>query len=350
MAEKRGIGVCMLSTTPIAEFVKVARTADEVGLDSIWVAEGYHFFRDLGEPRSATTVAAAVALATRRVRIGLGIVPPFTRHPALLAMEAVSLSELSGGRFILGLGAAKAAALHMDYGPDKVKPVPTHRDAITIVRALLEGDALDYHGPVFTLDAPPRRTGETAWNVPIAMGATGPLMLKLAGALADIILLPTFTTPEFVRLARVEIEKGLKASGRSFADVQLGATLPFSVHEDSRTARDAIRKLTAVYIANKVQNIRNDTLMKAAGLGLDEAEPIARAKSEKGIDAAMAMVTDDIMDKVVIAGNPDEVTGKLKALLREGLTLPLLYQVVGPDRERAIRLVAESVKPAFEAA
>ncbi|HVO88825.1 MAG TPA: LLM class flavin-dependent oxidoreductase [Casimicrobiaceae bacterium] len=350
MSDQRGIGVCMLSTTPIQEFLKVARVADEVGLHSMWIAEGYHFFRDLGEPRSATTVAAAVALATRRIRIGLGIVPPFTRHPALLAMEAVSLSELSGGRFILGLGAAKAAAVHMDYGIDKLKPVPAHRDAIAIVRGLLKGEALDYRGPVFTFDAPPRRADEPAPSVPIAVGATGPLMLRLAGSLADIILLPTFTTPAFVAQARVEIDKGLRASGRRMEDVQIGATLPFSVHENSRVARDAIRRLTAVYIANKVQNIRNDTLMKAAGLGAEEAEPIARAKAEKGVEAATAMVTDEIMDKVVIAGNPDEVTAKLSALLRQGLTLPLLYQVIGPDRERAIRLVAETVKPAFEKA
>ena len=198
MRNKRGIGVCMLSTTSIDEYLKVARVADEVGLDSIWVAEGYHFFRDLGEPRSATTIAAAIAMTTKRIRIGLGIVPPFTRHPSLLAMEAVSLSELSGGRFMLGLGAAKAASVHMDMGPDKLKPVPMHRDAITIIRALLKGEALDYRGKVFTLDAPARRREDKVHDVPIAVGATGPLMLKLAGAMADIILLPTFTTPAFV--------------------------------------------------------------------------------------------------------------------------------------------------------
>jgi len=350
MRHKRGIGICMLSTTPIEEYVKVARVADETGLDSVWVAEGYHFFRDLGEPRSATTIAAAVAMATKRVRIGLGIVPPFTRHPALLAMEAVSLAELSGGRFMLGLGAAKAASVHMDMGPDKLKPVPMHRDAITIIRALLKGEAIDYHGKVFTLDAPARRNEDRVHEVPIAVGATGPLMLKLAGAMADIILLPTFTTPAFVDYAREQIDKGLRESGRSFDDVQVGATLPFSVHRDSRTARDAIRRLTAVYITNKVQNIRDDALMRAAGLTADEAMPIARAKSEHGIEAATAMVTDEIMDKVVIAGNPEEVSAKLVALLRKGLTLPLLYQVIGPDREEAIRLVAQDVKPVFDAA
>jgi len=346
---KKEIGICMLSATPIAEFVKVARVADEVGLDSVWVAEGYHFFRDLGEPRSATTVAAAIALNTKRIKIGLGIIPPYTRHPALIAMEAVSLSELSGGRFILGLGAAKAAAMHMGYTAETLKPIPAHRDAIAIVRALLEGKALDYKGKTFTFDAPPRHPKEPATKVPIAMGTTGPVILKLAGEIADIVLLPTFTTPAFVRYARGEIAKGAAIAGRSVDDIPLGATIPFSVHEDSRKARDAIRQLTAVYITNKVQNIKNDTLMSAAGMSAEEAEPIARAKTERGIEAATAMVTDEIMDKVVIAGNPDEVNVKLKALGDAGMTMPLLYQVIGPDRERAIRLIAETVRPQFVA-
>jgi len=185
--------------------------------------------------------------------------------------------------------------------------------------------------------------------VPIAMGTTGPVILKLAGEIADIVLLPTFTTPAFVRYARGEIAKGAAIAGRSVDDIPLGATIPFSVHEDSRKARDAIRQLTAVYITNKVQNIKNDTLMSAAGMSAEEAEPIARAKTERGIEAATAMVTDEIMDKVVIAGNPDEVNVKLKALADAGMNMPLLYQVIGPDRERAIRLIAETVRPQFVA-
>lgn len=347
MAVERGIGVCLLSATPIAEYVKVARLADELNLHSMWIAEGYHFFRDVGEPRSATTVAAAVALATKRIRIGLGIVPAHTRHPALLAMEAVALSELSHGRFIMGLGAAKAAAMHMGYTNETLKPVPAHRDAINIVRAIFKGEAFDYKGKTFSFDAPARRADEPRPHVPIAVGATGPLMLKLGGAMADIVLLPTFTTPAYVRYARGEMAKGAAETGRNLDDIPIGATLPFSIAEDSRAAHDAIRRLVAVYITNKVTNIKNDTLMAAAGMTAEEAVPIAKTATEQGVEAATGMVTDEMIDKVAIAGNPDEVLAKLVALLREGLTLPLMYQVLGPDREKAIRLVAETVQPAF---
>jgi 5,10-methylenetetrahydromethanopterin reductase len=136
-------------------------------------------------------------------------------------------------------------------------------------------------------------------------------------------------------------------SGRSVDTIPIGATLPFSVAEDEAEARDAIRTLTAIYIANKLENIRNDTLMQAAGLEESDARPIAETLRRDGPQAAARMVTNEIMDKVVIAGTPTRVTEKLIELSEVGLRWPLLYQVLGPDRAAAIRLVAEKVRPAF---
>lgn len=343
-----GIGICMLTINPVDEFIRVARAADECGLHSIWMAEGSHFFRDLGEPRSATSIAAAVAINTKRLVVGLGIVPPYTRHPGLLAQEAVTLAELSGGRFAMGLGAAKAAVMHMGYNNETLKPVVAHREAIEIIRALLKGDKVDYTGKMFRMEAPPRIKGQIQVKVPLAMGATGPKMLQLAGAIADAVFLPTFTTPAFVRYALGEIKKGADAAGRNVADIPLGATLPFSVHEDGKRARDALRRTTAVYIANKVQNIKDDMLMKLTGVTPEEAGSISRAITEKGIEAGIKMVSDEIMDKVVVAGTPAECSKRLREYRDAGMTLPLLYQSLGPDRVEAVRLIAEKVKPEFE--
>jgi 5,10-methylenetetrahydromethanopterin reductase len=105
-----------------------------VGLDGFWVAEGYHYFRHLGEP-SSTSIAAATVVSTSRITVGPSIVPPYTRHPGLLAMEARTLDALSGGgRFIIGLGAAKAAALHMGWTEKTMRAAPTHREAIGLMR------------------------------------------------------------------------------------------------------------------------------------------------------------------------------------------------------------------------
>ena len=134
--------------------------------------------------------------------------------------------------------------------------------------------------------------------MPIAIGATGPKMTELGGEIADIVLLPTFTTAAFVKIARQRMATGAAKSGRAVDAIRIGATLPFSVADDEAEARDAIRVTTAVYIANKLQNIRDDTLMNAAGLTEGEARPIADKLQSEGAPAAARMVTNKIMDKV----------------------------------------------------
>jgi 5,10-methylenetetrahydromethanopterin reductase len=344
---EKHIGVCLLSVVPAPEVVRLAKIADEAGLDGFWMAEGYHYFRHLGEPSSSTSVTAALAVSTSRITLGLGIVPPYTRHPGLLAMEARTLDTLSGGgRFVIGLGAAKAAALHMGWTEETMRAAPTHRETIGLMRELLAGKPVHHEGRLYRLDAP-ASTSKDLEGVPIAIGATGPKMLELGGEIADIVLLPTFTTAAFVKIARKRMAVGAAKSGRSVDAIPIGATLPFSVAEDEGEAREAVRTLTATYIANKVQNIRNDTLMQAAGLDESEARPIAETLQKEGPQAARRMVTDEIMDKVVIAGTPTQVTDKLIELSDAGLKWPLLYQVLGPDRATAIRLVAQKVRPAF---
>lgn len=344
MLPKKHLGVCLLSVVPARELLQLGQVADEAGLDGFWIAEGYHYFRALGEPSSATSVAAAIAATTKNITIGLGIVPPYTRHPGLLAMECQTLAKLSGDRFMLGMGAAKAAALHMGWTEATMKAMPTHRESISVIRQLMSGAPVDHQGKLYRLDAPAASAQDLA-EVPIAIGATGPKMLELGGEIADIVLLPTFTTAAFVKVARERIAEGAGRAGRDPADIPLGATLPFSVDRDERRARDAIRRLTAVYIANKLQNIKNDALMQAAGIDEAEIRPIADELSENGASSAAGMVTDEIMDKVVIAGTPKQVTDRLLELADAGLHWPLLYQVLGPDRAQAIRLIAKEVQP-----
>lgn len=344
MLPKKHLGVCLLSVVPAREMLHLGQVADEAGLGGFWIAEGYHYFRALGEPSSATSVAAAIAATTSRIQIGLGIVPPYTRHPGLLAMECQTVARLSNDRFMLGLGAAKAAALHMGWTESTMKAMPTHRESISVIRQLMSGKAVNHEGKLYKVDAPPATAKDVA-QVPIAIGATGPKMLELGGEIADIVLLPTFTTIPFVKIARERIAHGAAKAGRNPDEIPLGATLPFSVDQDERKARDAIRKLTAVYIANKLQNIRNDALMQAANVDEAEIRPIADELSNNGADSAARMVTNEIMDKVVIAGTPVQVTDRLLALADAGLHWPLLYQVLGPDREQAIRLIAKEVQP-----
>ena len=96
-------GAALATTRPAEEIVRMARHSEKLGFDSFWLAEVYHW-------RSSIPIAAAIAASTQRVRIGLGIVPVHARHPALAAMEAVTLDEISHGRLIFGFGSARRVA------------------------------------------------------------------------------------------------------------------------------------------------------------------------------------------------------------------------------------------------
>jgi len=342
------IGICLLSTTPAKEMVDLAILADKAGLDGFWIAEGYHYFRNLGEPSSSTSVAAAIAMVTSRIVIGLGIVPPYTRHPGLLAMECQTTSRLSDDRFILGIGAAKAAALHMGWTEKTMRAMPTVRESVGLIRQLLAGKAVDHEGEFYKLDAPASNDRELK-QVPIAIGATGPLMTKLGGEIADIVLLPTFSSPKFVHAARALMAEGAARVGRTADTIPVGGTLPFSVAEDGKVARSAIRRLVAVYVANKLQNIKNDELMQAAEVDEDEVQAVAARLQVDGPDAAAEMISDDLMDKVAIAGTPSQLPIGCWSSPMQACAWPMLYGVLGPDRREAIRLIAEKVRPAYMA-
>src|SRR5690606_11701132 len=145
--------------------------------------------------------------------------------------------------------------------------------------------------------------------------------------------LPTFTSPQFARQARQLMAQGAAKAGRSADGIPVGATLPFSVAEDRGEARAAIRRLTVIYVANKGQNIKNDALMQATGVHAGELAAVAARLQSDGPDAAAAMLSEDLIDKVAIAGTPSQVTDRLLEFADAGLRWPLLYGVLGPNRK-----------------
>src|SRR3954469_6889033 len=130
---------------PMSESLELAKQADLIGFHSFWLSEGYH-------SRSAIVRAALIASATRQIKIGLGILSPHTKHPALLAMEAASLNELAPGRVILGIGRVlNALRKHALDGAGTTELV---KESLEIIKRLLSGTRVDYHGSRFSI-APP---------------------------------------------------------------------------------------------------------------------------------------------------------------------------------------------------
>ena len=181
------IGVMQLTMEPLDEMLASARVMDEAGLDTIWLAEAYPWWRKHGmEARSSTVVSALVARETTRLTIGWGIISPFTRHPVQVAMDARVVQEAAGtGRFILGFGTSKIFL--NNAGMQTSKTLGPMRDAVEIVRGVLGGQPFDYEGSTWSASVPGMQAEAHAPREipPVYVAATAPKMQALAGEVAD---------------------------------------------------------------------------------------------------------------------------------------------------------------------
>jgi 5,10-methylenetetrahydromethanopterin reductase len=333
------MGVMQLTMEPLDEMLASARVMDEAGMDTIWLAEAYPWWRKHGmEARSSTVVSALMAKETSRLTIGWGIISPFTRHPVQVAMDARVVQEAAGpGRFLLGFGTSKIFL--NNAGLQTSKTLGPMRDAVAIVRGCLGGEAFEYAGETWNASVPAlREEAETPREVPpVYVAATAPKMQALAGEIGDGCLTPSITTPAFVRYTRENVA----------ADIDIGCTIVASVAEDRDEGRDGAREIAGMYLANKVQNIKGsaDTLLELANLDQDEIRPIAEAMEQGGRLAAKAKVTDAILDKCKpIAGTPAECIEAIEEYRDAGCTHVML-ELWGANRHEQIRLFGEKVLP-----
>jgi len=334
------IGVMQLTMEPLDEMLASARAMDDAGMDTIWLAEAYPWWRKHGmEARSSTGVGALMGRETKRLTIGWGIIAASTRHPVQAAMDARVVQEAAGpGRFILGFGTSKIFLNNTKT--QTTKTLGPMRDAVTIARGVLSGERFEYDGDTWSADVPALAADAHAPREvpPVYVAATAPKMQALAGEIADGCLTPSITTPAFVRYTRENVGE----------DIDVGCTVVASVHETDREAgRDGAREIAGMYLANKVQNIQGaaDTLLDLAGIEQDEIRPVAEAMEQGGRLAAKAKVSDALLDKCrPIAGTPADCIAAIEEYRDAGCTHVML-ELWGANRHEQIRLFGEQVLP-----
>ena len=302
----------------VDEIVAVARATEQGGFGTMWIAE-QHFYRGV------FTIAAAAAEATSSVRIGFGVLSPFIRHPASVAMELSSLTERYGDRFTLGYGVAHIGSSRLGTIPSN--QVTGLRDAATATRALLRGDTA-YNGAQLSSPPPP---------LPIFLGSMGPQSLRMSAAHYDGALLGVMCSPTFIESRAEVIDTALAKAGRSREDYSLGALVLTAVADDPANARDRVRRSVAYYLA-EIPDVsprlvgtdvsRDDILSVRA--------QILEAKATDGPEAAAAVLTDDLVDLLAVAGTPDDVAERLARLGDAGLDRVVAHHALDPDAVLAL--------------
>src|SRR5215469_15042301 len=283
------IGLCLSGNFAMQDIVQSARAAEASGWDSIWLGEDYFF-------RGGATMAAAVAMATSRVDIGLGIMTPLPRHPALMAMEIAALQELSGGRIVPGVGAGVGSWMRQ-MGFDYRSPLTVMREGVELTRRLLAGETVTEHG-LFHLRGVKLHFPTVA--APVLLGAVGPRALELAGEIADGTVLSVLSGPGYVRWALQRIAEGRRRAGRE-KEAHLVVAYLFMALGDSRDeGRELVRPVVAEYLSAGGIN----PLTRHAGLpdGLVGELHAAYLRGRVPVE----LISDEMVDRVAAAGPAEE--------------------------------------------
>ena len=322
--------------------LEVVQEAERLGYDSVWAAEAYG--------SDAATVLAWLAAGTTRIKLGSAIFQMPGRTPALTAMTAATIDELSAGRMILGIGSSGPQVAEGWHGQRFARQLQRTREYVGVVRMALARERVQFMGETLELPLPdgPGKAlklmiSPVQERIRIYLAAIGPKNTALAGEIADGWL-PTFFSPEHVADFRALLGEGAARSGRSLDGFEIAPTVQAYVSDDRAAARNLMRPVLALYIGgmgSRRQNFYNNLVQR---YGFEQA---AREVQDLYLDGkreeAGAALPDELIDMVSLCGPRDVVRERLAAFRDAGvgslLVSPMAF--TRDDRIEQLRAVAE---------
>lgn len=332
MRMRIGFGVTRESSRLLStrELIRHVVKAEEHGFESVWIAENYYY-------KNVFLTLALLASATDKIKLATGIINPYTRDPALIAMTFANLDEISKKRAIIGLGSSMKLRIY-EHHFREIKPLAAMKECIEIIRELFTGKKVTYKGSVFQTENLQLGVKLLRESIPIYVGAMGPKMLQLAGEIADGVLLTAGATAEYVKFAVKNIEIGANRAGRKLKDVDVASYVMFSVSKDPEAAREMAKHEIALLITFPAM----DRVLKASGLLRTEDVKIIRRFGHKGeMSKAAKHVSEDLINALAVCGKPEECLEKLEALRSSGVKLPIIVPMSKDSRKITLDLLQQ---------
>src|SRR5919206_1297932 len=274
----------------------VVREAESAGFDSVWAAEAYG--------SDTATVLAWLAANTERIRIGSAIFQMPGRSPAMTAMTAATLDNLSNGRVILGIGTSGPQVAEGWHGQRFGRQLQRTREYVAILRKALARERLEFDGDIYELPLPdgPGKAlklmiAPVQERIPIYIAAIGPKNTQLTGEIADGWM-PTFFSPEHVGEFKELLEEGARRAGRTLDGFDIAPNVNISIDDDVDRARDAMRPVLALYVGgmgSRKQNFYN-ALMQRYGYE-DAAKEVQDLYLDGKKEEAAAALPGELIDK-----------------------------------------------------
>src|SRR5437868_11652107 len=320
----------------------VVQEAERLGYDSVWTAEAYG--------SDAATPLAWFAGQTSKIRLGSAIFQIPGRTPALTAMTAATIDQLSGGRMILGIGSSGPQVAEGWHGQRFARQLQRTREYVEVVRMALSRERVEYHGQTIELPLPdgpgkPLKLmiSPVQRRIPIYLAAIGSRNTALAGEIADGWL-PIFFSPEHVSEVRAPLEEGAARSGRSLDGFDMAPTVNTYVSDDVAGARDRMRPFLALYIGgmgSREQNFYNQ-LVQRYGFE-DTAHRVQDLYLDGKKEEAAAALPDELIDLITLCGPRDAVRDRLAAFRDAGVGTLIIGPTAWTTEEalEQLRAVAE---------
>ena len=317
----RRVGLGLAARGDVGDTVEWARAARERGLESVWFHDSY-FERD------AVTYATAVASQVADLKVGLGALNPFTRHPVLIAMTISALDEIAPERVLLGLGSALPLRLGqrgVPYAPDEA----AERVSTTIetLRTLWKGERMPSGKaglPPLVPQFPP------VHRVPIYVAGYRSPMMVVAGQKGDGYLArPAESVPGLRKLLRV-MDRAATAAGRDPNDIDVAGYLLTLVAD---TRRDALNRAKREPFVIYMMSILSDVTLKRAGFDPALRDQIAAAWRKEDFTTAGSLIPDELLDAFILCGTRRDVADRAWQYHEAGMDLPLLQPVVQDEEQ-----------------
>ncbi len=321
-------GIEFVPSDPVHKIAYYAKLAEDQGFSNVWITD--HF-----NNRDVYTTLAILAMNTNTIKLGTGVTNPYTRNVAITASSIGSINDISGGRAIMGIGPGDKATFD-SMGISWDKPLTMTKETIAALREYFAGNKVSMDGEMVKIGG--AKMAFKTGDIPIYMGAQGPKMLELAGEVADGVLINA-SHPKDFEVAMEKISAGAKKAGRSMDEIDVGAYTCFSVDKDAGKAIGAAKVVVAFIVAGSP-----DMVLERHGIDVESKKKIGEAISKGDFGALMGgLVTDDMMDAFSICGTPDECKQRINDLLDIGVTQIVVGSPIGPNKEKAIKLIGKEI-------
>ena len=296
------------------ELRRYGELAENAGFDSLWVTERYFH-------EETFSLLGYLAAATNTIKLGLGVTNPYTRNPALLAMSTATLDRISGGRFSLGLGRSERGVIQGRMGMRYGDPFQVMESVVATIRTLMAGEA------VTTTDGPSPLTNvrlaiaPSQAEPPIYLAAIGPKALRLAGAIADGVLLNAYTPVSYVKYAAEEVRKAATEAGRDPDSVDIACMLIMrQTDEPERLWPDLKRRIVRLLEEPRVGEI----LLEKGGFDPSILKPLRASVQQDRGASAVDLISDEMVDAFYLVGSEEHCKKRVAAYRDAGVDSPLL--------------------------